>query len=61
MITKNKLELLAEKYETEDFILNDPIQFPHRFTKLEDIEIAAFLSSLFAYGSRTVFIKVEVN
>ena len=57
MITQTKLENLAEKYEVEDFIKNDPIQFPHRFKNPEDIEIAAFISSLFAYGNRKIFIK----
>ena len=57
MITKNELEKLAEKYETEDFIKNDPIQFSHRFKNIEDIEIAGFISSLFAYGNRKIFIK----
>lgn len=57
MITKSELQDLAEKYETVDFIKDDPIQFAHRFKKLEDIEIAAFVSSLFAYGNRKIFIK----
>lgn len=57
MITKTELENLVKKYETQDFIKNDPIQFPHRFEKAEDIEIAAFLASLFAYGNRKIFIK----
>jgi len=57
MITEFKLEELTQKYETADFIKDDPIQFPHRFKNLEDKEIAAFLSSLFAYGNRKIFIK----
>lgn len=57
MLTKNKLEELAEKYETEDFIKDDPIQFPHRFSNAEDIEIAAFVASLVSYGNRKIFIK----
>lgn len=57
MITKTKLEELTQKYETVEFIKDDPIQFPHRFKNVEDIEIAAFLASLFAYGNRKVFIK----
>ncbi len=57
MITKTKLEELAEKYETVDFINDDPIQFAHRFINPQDVEIAAFLASLFAYGNRKVFIK----
>lgn len=51
------LEELVKKYETSDFIKDDPIQFPHRFEKPEDIEISAFVSSLFAYGNRKIFIK----
>ena len=57
MITRVELEELTKKYEIEEFIKDDPIQFPHRFKKLEDIEIAGFLASLFAYGNRKVFIK----
>ena len=57
MITKFELDKLAEKYENEYFIDADPVQFPHRFKSKEDIEIAGFISSLVAYGSRKVFIK----
>ncbi len=95
MITKTKLEELVEKYETADFIKDDPIQFPHRFisrlfeginvlpdakecsrhcetlvvgsdkncppkqscAQADDIEISAFLASIFAYGNRKIFIK----
>lgn len=52
-----ELDLLAEKFETKDFILNDPIQFPHRYKDIKDIEISGFISSLFAYGNRQVFVK----
>ncbi|MDR1327826.1 MAG: TIGR02757 family protein [Heliobacteriaceae bacterium] len=47
---------LAARYETPDFIKDDPIQFPHRFTDKRDIEIAGFIASLLAYGSRKAFI-----
>lgn len=57
MITKNELEKLADKYETAEFIKDDPIQFPHRFKTEEDVEISAFVASLFAYGNRKIFIK----
>ena len=55
--TKNLLENLYKKYEVTDFIKDDPIKFPHLYTKREDIEIAGFLASLFAYGNRTIFVK----
>lgn len=57
MITKIEIDKLAEKYETIEFIKNDPVQFPHRFTEKNDIEIAGFIASLVAYGRREVFIK----
>ena len=56
MDTKLYLDELVNKYETEDFIKNDPVLFPHRFKNKKDIEIAAFLASIFAYGKREVFI-----
>ena len=40
MITKTELDKLVEKYETIDFIKDDPIQFCHRFSKKEEIELA---------------------
>jgi uncharacterized protein (TIGR02757 family) len=57
MITKSEIDKLVEQYETLDFIKDDPIQFPHRYTDKKDIEISGFISSLVAYGQRKVFIK----
>ena len=57
MITKAELDKLAEKYETESFIKDDPIQFIHKFKTKEDIELAGFIASLFAYGNRKMFIQ----
>ena len=54
---KELLDDLAKRYETKDFIKNDPIQFPHKYSRKEDIEIAGFLASLFAFGQRPVFIE----
>jgi uncharacterized protein (TIGR02757 family) len=48
-------EFLEEKYSLynrTDFITNDPISIPHKFSKKEDIEIAAFLSASIAWGNR---------
>lgn len=50
---------LAERYETEEFIKDDPIRFPHEVAKRggskRDIEISAILSSWLAYGRRPQF------
>lgn len=54
---KKLLDDLAKKYETADFIKDDPIKFPHSFKDKRDIEISGFISSLFAFGKREAFIK----
>ena len=57
-ITKPQIDELAREYETSDFIKDDPILFPHRFSAdKKDCEIAGFIASLVAYGNRKVFIK----
>lgn len=57
MITKTEIDKLVKDYETVDFIADDPVRFPNRFTDKKDIEIAGFIASLVAYGRRDVFIK----
>ena len=56
-LTKEKLDELTKNYEVPEFIENDPVQFPHRFIKQEDIEISGLISSAFAYGSRPKIIE----
>lgn len=51
------LRELADKYETPEFIANDPIQIPHRYTDKRDIEISAFVTSWISWGNRTSIIK----
>lgn len=53
---KNLMDEYVIRYETEDFIKDDPVQFPHRYSRAQDIEIAGFIASLFAYGNRKAFI-----
>ncbi len=35
----------------------DPVIIPHRFSRKEDIEITAFIASVFAYGNITAMLK----
>ena len=56
MITKQELDNLAKKYENKNFIKNDPVQFVHTGRCKEDEELYGFISSLFAYGNRKLFI-----
>ncbi len=57
MILKELLDNYVTQYETTDFIKDDPVQFIHRFQNEEDVEIAGFIASMFAYGKREVFIS----
>ena len=50
----------AERYESLDFIPDDPISIPHRFENPRDIELAAFLTATLAWGQR-VTIKRNAN
>lgn len=54
---KEILEIAVNKYNTPDFIENDPISIPHSFVLKEDIEIASFLTSAIAWGNRKSIIK----
>lgn len=52
--------LLDEKvaqYNCKEFIKDDPIQFPHSFSDKRDIEIAALLASVIAWGNRKMIIS----
>lgn len=51
------LERLYDRYDSPDFIGDDPICIPHRFTRREDIEIAGFLSSTIAWGNRKMIVR----
>ena len=53
-------ELLEERtacYNRPDFIAADPISVPHRFSRLQDIEIAAFWAAILAWGQRQTIIN----
>lgn len=56
-ISKSQLDELVAKFETPDFIGADPVQFPHRYTKKQDIEVSGFIASAFAYGQRKKIIE----
>ena len=51
------LDARYERYNRPEFIANDPIQIPHRFTQRADIEIAALFAALLAWGQRPTIIN----
>ena len=54
---KRNLRLLAAKYETADFMKEDPSQFMHRYTEPLDVEITAFLAANLAFGRRSCILN----
>lgn len=54
---KPLLDHYHNKYNQLDFIKDDPISIPHRFTRQQDIEIAGYFASLFAWGRRSTIIN----
>lgn len=54
---KEFLDEKADLYNRPSYIESDPIQIPHDFTNIEDIEIAAFLSATIAWGKRSIIIR----
>lgn len=54
---KEFLDDKVEKYNQPSFIENDPITIPHQFSKLQDIEIMGFWSSMLAWGQRKTIIN----
>lgn len=45
------------RYNCKEFIKDDPISFPHSFTRREDVEIAALLASVIAWGNRKMILS----
>ncbi len=60
MINKSLKELLDIKFlqfNQVDFIENDPISIPHKFQKLQDVEIMGFFAAMLAWGQRKTIIN----
>ena len=57
MEIKNILDEHVERINCKDFIKDDPVQFPHRFSKLQDIEITAFTTATIAWGKRSMILR----
>ena len=58
---KKKLQEWAATYHCADFIQNDPVQFPHRYTLKQDIEISGLLTAIMSFGNRRQILKKAMN
>ena len=54
---KELLDALHDKYNSPDFIADDPISVPHRYTDRADREIAGFFSATIAWGNRKAIVR----
>lgn len=54
---KGFLDRKVDAYNRPDFIENDPICIPHRFTCKQDVEIAGFFAAVLAWGQRKTIIN----
>lgn len=60
MIEQQTIDILNfyhDKYNRKEFITEDPISIPHRFTKKQDIEIAGLFAATLAWGNRKSIIN----
>ncbi|MDD3108698.1 MAG: TIGR02757 family protein [Alistipes sp.] len=51
------LEELYDRYDTLDFIADDPISIPHAFERREDREISGFFAATLAWGNRPMIVR----
>lgn len=51
------LDKKVQQFNQPNFIENDPIQIPHQFSKLQDIEITGFWAAVLAWGQRKTIIN----
>lgn len=54
---RNLLDEEAARINVPSFISRDPVQFPRRFSKQEDIEIVSFLAAAIAWGNRKMICR----
>ena len=54
---KEYLDEQVIRINTPAFIESDPVQFPRRYTRLQDIEIAAFLTAIITWGNRSMILR----
>lgn len=57
MEIKHWLDRQFDAFNNPSFIAEDPISVPHRFTKLQDREIAGFFAAIMAWGQRQTIIN----
>ncbi|SDZ87286.1 TIGR02757 family protein [Arachidicoccus rhizosphaerae] len=57
MDLKKFLDSKVAEFNQPSFIKEDPVCVPHRFSTLQDQEIAGFFAAIFAWGNRKIIIN----
>ena len=55
---KETLDKFYNEFNFKERLTHDPISFPHKYVKSDDIETSGFIASCFAYGKVTLFMPV---
>ena len=56
-IIRDLLDARADQYNQPTFLLKDPVSIPHRFSRLQDVEISGLFAALLAWGQRPTILK----
>ncbi|MDR1745978.1 MAG: TIGR02757 family protein [Tannerella sp.] len=56
-LIKDYLDEQLVRIHTPAFIADDPVQFPRRYTGLQDIEIVSFIVSSITWGNRSMILR----
>lgn len=60
-LVKAQLKAWADEYHRPEFICHDPVQFPHRYSNKQDIEISGLLTAVLSFGNRKqILLKADV-
>lgn len=54
---KSFLDEQVLRFNTPSFVENDPVQFPRRYARLQDIEIVSFLIATISWGKRPMILR----
>ena len=54
-----RLERAYARIDAAEFIAGDPVQFPRRYSRPEDIEVAGILCATLAWGRRASILAIR--
>ena len=55
------LDAAVDRYNRPSFVHADPVSVPHRFTGMQDQEIAGFFAAIFSWGNRPMIIRKSIE